>query len=502
MSAQITEDGTPFFDVVIVGAGLSGIGAAHYLQAHCPDRSYTILEMRATLGGTWDLFRYPGIRSDSDMYTLGYAFRPWKEAKAIADGPAILQYIRDTAQEEGIAPHIQYHSRVTQAAWNSERARWTLTVQNPETQETRVLACNFLLMCSGYYRYEEGYTPEFAGREHFQGHLIHPQKWPEDLDYTDKKVVVVGSGATAVTLVPELAKKARKVVMLQRSPTYIVGKPSQDNIANALRKVLPAEMAYGINRWRNVLVSLAFYKLSRYRPNFVKKLIKMGVRKALGQAYDVDTHFSPRYNPWDQRLCLVPDNDLFEAIKAGKAEVMTDQIETFTPKGLRLQSGQEVEADIVVTATGLQLQLLGGMSLEVDGQVVQLPNHYMYRGMMLSDIPNMVISIGYTNASWTLKTDLTCQYVCRVLQHMRKTNTQICTPRLKGEALSEAPLLDFNSGYVRRALSELPRQGAKKPWKLNQNYPLDVLNIKYSTLQAPALEFKTVSVHPVLAPVD
>ncbi|MEO1651934.1 MAG: NAD(P)/FAD-dependent oxidoreductase [Bacteroidota bacterium] len=488
-SPAMEPDNLQYFDVIIVGAGLSGIGAAHYIQKRCPNKSYALLEMRSSMGGTWDLFRYPGIRSDSDMYTLGYAFRPWKEAKAIADGPSILKYIKDTASDEGIDKNIQYQRKVIDAAWDSKEAKWFITTENPETQEKNQYACNFLFMCSGYYSYKEGYTPDFKGTQDFKGTIVHPQKWPEDLNYDQQKVIVIGSGATAVTLVPEMAKRAEKVTMLQRSPTYIVAKPSRDFFANIFRKTLPSKLAYSINRWRNVLMGLLFYKLSRSRPNFVKGLIKKGVRKSLGKDYDVDTHFNPKYNPWDQRLCLVPDEDLFAAIKAGKADVVTDHIDHFTEKGIRLKSGQELEADLVVTATGLKLSVLDGMTLRVDGKEVHYPDHFMYRGMLISDIPNLAISIGYTNASWTLKTDLTCEYVCRLINEMDKTNTKSITPRIK-EDINEEPLLDFNSGYVLRSINQLPRQGHKKPWKLNQNYPLDVLNIKYSSLKDKALEFK------------
>lgn len=485
-----TSTKTTYFDVLIVGAGLSGIGAAHYIQKECADKSYAILEMRPQMGGTWDLFKYPGIRSDSDMYTLGYAFRPWKEAKAIADGPSILKYINDTAKDEGIDKNIHYNRKVIHAAWSSENTEWTVEVENRETQEVLYYKCNFLFMCSGYYNYEEGYTPDFKGTEDFKGTIVHPQKWPENLDYTDKKVVVIGSGATAVTLVPEMAKKASLVTMLQRSPTYIASLPAIDGFANFMRKILPQKMAYSFNRWRKVLMGLGFYKLARSKPNFTKKLIVKGVKKALGKDYDVETHFSPNYNPWDQRLCMVPDNDLFDAINEGKADVVTDHIETFTEKGLALKSGKELEADIIVTATGLKILFLGGMTLTVDGKKINPSEHYVYRGMMISDVPNLALSIGYTNASWTLKTDLTCEYVCRLLNHMNKTGTKYCTPKVDPSNMEDEPLLDFNSGYVLRALDGLPKQGSKKPWKLNQNYPMDVMTLRYSSLKDDALEYK------------
>lgn len=477
-------------EVIIVGAGLSGIGAAHYIQTRCPQRSYAVLEMRESMGGTWDLFRYPGIRSDSDMYTLGYAFRPWKAAKAIADGGDILNYIKETAQEEGIDQHIIYQQKVVAAEWDSRQAQWQLTVEDLAANQTKYYTCNFLFMCSGYYSYEEGYTPEFTGSEDFKGTIMHPQHWQEDYDYSNQKIVVIGSGATAVTLVPELAKKAQKVTMLQRSPTYIVSQPSKDWLANIIKSALPSKLAYGMNRWRNVLLSLFFYKLSRRMPNFVRALIKRGVRKELGNDYDLDTHFNPPYKPWDQRLCLVPDSDLFKAIRNGSADILTDQIERFTEKGIKLQSGKELEADLIVTATGLKIQIMSGMPIRVDGKQVRFPEHYVYRGMMFSDIPNLALSIGYTNASWTLKTDLTCAYVCRLLNYMDKHQLRTCTPRLRADELSDEPLLDFNSGYVLRALEELPKQGDKTPWKLHQNYILDIINFKYSKLKNNSLEFK------------
>lgn len=484
------------FDVLIIGAGLSGIGAAHYIQTRCPDRSYAILEMRDAIGGTWDLFRYPGIRSDSDMYTLGYAFRPWKEAKAIADGSSILNYIRQTAIDEEIDKKIQFNRRLVLANWDSQEKVWNIetvsTNKATRTDETIHYSCNFLLMCSGYYNYDEGYTPDFEGFDDFEGRIVHPQKWTSDIEYQNKKVVVIGSGATAVTLVPELAKKAKLVTMLQRSPTYIISQPSKDKIADFFRKIFPSKIAYEFNRWKNVLFNLFFYKLAIKNPNFVKKYIKTQTRKTLGKNYDVDTHFTPKYDPWQQRLCLVPDNDLFDSIKQKKAEIITDTIEKFTKKGILLTSGKELETDLIVTATGLKLDIMSGMTLKKDNKKLELPNHYMYRGMMFSDIPNMAICVGYTNASWTLKTDLTCVYVCRLLNHMKKNNFEVCTPHLTQEledTFSDEPILDFNSSYVLRSIDALPKQGSKIPWKLNQNYPLDIMTIKYSSLKDEALQY-------------
>lgn len=485
------------FDVLIIGAGLSGIGAAHYIQTRCPDRSYAILEMRDAIGGTWDLFRYPGIRSDSDMYTLGYAFRPWKEAKAIADGSSILNYIRQTAIDEEIDKKIQFNRRLVLANWDSQEKVWNIetvsTNKATRTDETIHYSCNFLLMCSGYYNYDEGYTPDFEGFDDFEGRIVHPQKWTSDIEYQNKKVVVIGSGATAVTLVPELAKKAKLVTMLQRSPTYIISQPSKDKIADFFRKIFPSKIAYEFNRWKNVLFNLFFYKLAIKNPNFVKKYIKTQTRKTLGKNYDVDTHFTPKYDPWQQRLCLVPDNDLFDSIKQKKAEIITDTIEKFTKKGILLTSGKELETDLIVTATGLKLDIMSGMTLKKDNKKLELPNHYMYRGMMFSDIPNMAICVGYTNASWTLKTDLTCVYVCRLLNHMKKNNFEVCTPHLTQEledTFSDEPILDFNSSYVLRSIDALPKQGSKIPWKLNQNYPLDIMTIKYSSLEDEALKYR------------
>ncbi len=485
--AKILRD--EHFDVLIVGAGLSGIGAGCHLRRRCPDRSFVILEGRDGLGGTWDLFRYPGIRSDSDMHTLGYSFRPWTEAKAIADGPAILRYVRETARDFGIDEKIRYRHRVTRAAWSSETASWTVEAARGETGEIVRFTANFLFMCSGYYNYAAGYTPEFPGTERFAGRIVHPQKWTDDIAYAGKRVVVIGSGATAVTLVPELAKTAAHVTMLQRSPTYVVSRPAEDKIANRLRRRLPAKLAYGLTRWKNVLLGMYFYRLTRRKPEAVKRYLIDMVRQELGPDYDVETHFTPRYNPWDQRLCLVPDGDLFHAIKAGRASVVTDEIETFTETGLKLRSGAALAADLIVTATGLDLQVLGGLALTVDGRAVEPARTFGYKGMMYSDVPNFASAFGYTNASWTLKCDLTCEYVCRLLKHMTKTGFRQCTPRNNDPALGEAPWVDFSSGYIQRALHKFPKQGSKKPWKLYQNYALDLLNLRFAAVDDGTMEF-------------
>jgi cation diffusion facilitator CzcD-associated flavoprotein CzcO len=478
------------FDVLIVGAGISGIGAGCHLQMRSPGKSYAILEGRADVGGTWDLFRYPGIRSDSDMYTLGYSFRPWTQAKAIADGPAILEYLKDTAKSYGIEKHIRFWHRVKSAAWSSQDARWTVEAERGPQREPVRFTCSFLFMCSGYYNYAEGYSPQFPGAERFAGRIVHPQKWTEDIDYANKRVVVIGSGATAVTIVPEMSKTAAHVTMLQRSPTYVISLPAEDIIANGLRRVLPIKLAYLLTRWKNVLFGMLFFQLSRRRPESIKKLILKRVRKELGPEYDVGTHFTPRYNPWDQRLCLVPNGDLFEAIKAGKVDVVTDQIETFTPQGIALRSGKQLAADLIVTATGLNLQLLGGVQVSVDGRDVALAQTLNYKGMMFSDVPNLASSFGYTNASWTLKCDLTCEYVCRLLNHMEKHGYRQCTPRNVDPSLAVEPWIDFSSGYVQRSLHTLPKQGSKLPWKLYQNYAFDIMMLRYGSVDDGVMEFQ------------
>ena len=476
------------FDVLIIGAGISGIGAAYHLQRDCPTRTYVILEGREALGGTWDLFRYPGIRSDSDMFTLVYSFRPWTEAKAIADGPSILKYLQGAVEDYGIGPHIRYGHKVSAAQWDSATSRWTVQASGADGGPVQ-FTCNFLFCCTGYYNYAAGYTPEFAGVSDYQGALVHPQHWPQDLDYAGKQVVVIGSGATAMTLVPEMAKRAAKVTMLQRSPTYVVSRPAEDALANWLRAHLPAKLAYSLVRWRNVLLQQFFFNLARKNPEKTKERLVGLVREALGPDFDVETHFTPRYKPWDQRLCLIPDDDLFNAIKAGKAEVVTDQIDAFTADGLRLASGQTLSADVVVTATGLDLQSLGGLELSVDGAPVNVAQCFSYKGMMYSDVPNLASSFGYTNASWTLKCDLTCEYVCRLLNYMDAHGYSECRPLNKDPELTPAPWLDFSSGYVQRALDRLPKQGSKAPWKLHQNYALDMLALRLSPVADQVMHF-------------
>ncbi|MCB9623343.1 MAG: NAD(P)/FAD-dependent oxidoreductase [Sandaracinus sp.] len=489
---------TQHFDVVIVGAGLSGIGAAYHLKKAHPKRSYAILEARETLGGTWDLFRYPGIRSDSDMFTLGYAFKPWTDPKAIADGPSILRYVKETAAENGIDRHIRYRHRVVRASWSSDAARWT--VESEVDGETVRYTCQFLYLCSGYYRYDAGYTPDFPGRDRYRGEFVHPQHWPEDLDYTGKKVVVIGSGATAVTLVPAMSEKAGHVTMLQRTPTYIASAPSEDVVATFLRERLPSKVAYGLSRWKNILLSMALYQLARKSPKGTKKRILELAAKELPPDFDVETHLAPDYAPWDQRLCLVPDADLFHAIRDGKASIVTDHIETFTETGLRLKSGQELEADVVVSATGLQLLFAGGMELVVDGKKIEPNETYTYKGTMFSGVPNLALAFGYTNASWTLKADLIADYVCRLLKHLDDTGARYFVPVFDDPTVQPEPFVDFSSGYVQRALHFLPKQGSKLPWKLYQNYLLDLMLFRYAKLDDGVMRFVKTGASKSAAP--
>lgn len=520
------------FDILIIGAGLSGVGAGARVRMDLPGKTFAILEGRERSGGTWDLFRYPGVRSDSDMFTLGYRFRPWRDGKAIADGPSILNYIRETAREYDLEKEIRYGHRVRRAEWNSETATWTVEVETaaeteigaPESvltgsdglpqsrqdakepqreagrqgeeetrrqgeEETRskIFTCNFLYLCTGYYRYEEGYTPEWPGFSDYKGTVIHPQKWPEDLDYAGKRVLVIGSGATAVTLVPAMAETAKHVTMLQRSPTYIITMPSQDKIANAFRKLLPDKAAYTLSRWKNILRQSFFYTLSRRRPSLMKRLIAKGIKTELGEEHLDD--FTPRYDPWDQRLCIVPDSDMFRSIKSGKASIVTGEIETFTETGVRLKSGEMINADIIVTATGLILKIMDGLKLTVDGKPVVLSEKVAYKGMMYNDVPNLAQAFGYTNASWTLKCDLTSEYVCRLVNYMDEHDFRYCVPRLKDPSVTREPALDFNSGYVLRALGEIPSQGSKHPWRLHQNYFKDLRMLRYGRLEDDTMEF-------------
>jgi cation diffusion facilitator CzcD-associated flavoprotein CzcO len=510
-----------YYDVLIIGAGLSGIGAGAHLRMECPDKTFAILEGREAMGGTWDLFRYPGVRSDSDMFTLGYRFRPWSDPKAIADGPAILNYIRETSEEYDLDKEIRYGHQLKRAEWSSETSEWTVTAEitgsesplqraspseqdasspskdrlkavlktDDEKRQTVDLTCNFLYLCTGYYDYDRGYTPEWPGFDKYRGTIVHPQKWPADLDYSGKKILVIGSGATAVTLVPAMAEIASHVTMLQRSPTYVVSMPAEDRIANILRAVLPAKAAYALTRWKNVLRQTFFYTLSRKRPETMKKIIAKGVKNEIGEDY-LEKHFRPKYNPWDQRLCLVPDADLFESIRKGSSEIVTGEIDTFTEKGVRLKGGEELEADVIVTATGLNLKIMAGLELIVDGKRVKLAKRLAYKGMMYSDVPNLAQAFGYTNASWTLKCDLTSEYVCRLLKYMDANGYASCTPRISDPTVKPEPVLDFTSGYVQRALHTLPSQGSKQPWRLHQNYFKDLRLIRYGRLVDGSMEFR------------
>ncbi|MEG3165375.1 NAD(P)/FAD-dependent oxidoreductase [Sphingomonas sp. PB2P19] len=470
-------------DVIVVGAGISGVAAAYHLQTRCPDRSYAILEGRAAMGGTWDLFRYPGVRSDSDMHTLGFAFHPWTKPNAIADGAAIKAYVEAAAHAHGIDRKIRFGHQVTAAAWSTDDARWTVSATGPDGA-TVTMTCTFLSMCAGYYDYASGYTPEFPGVADFAGRIVHPQFWPDDLDVSGKQVVIIGSGATAMTLVPALARTAAHVTMVQRSPTYVVARPAEDRIANWLAARLSASAAYRLTRWKNVLSGIALYRLARSRPRMVSKRIIAMVREQLGPDYDVETHFTPQYDPWDQRICLVPDGDLFDSIRAGRASVVTDRIERFTRGGLALASGAALAADIVVTATGLSVQLLGGIRLSLDGQPIVLSGRLQYKGMMFDGVPNLSTAFGYTNASWTLKAELTAIHVCRLLTIMRKRTLRQATPRNDDSAMRTEPLIRFTSGYVQRAKALLPVQGARKPWRTNQNYALDVMDLRLGRVPA------------------
>lgn len=486
MTVAAPED--TLLDVLIVGAGLSGIGAARQLQQRCPDKRYAILEARDVIGGTWDLFRYPGIRSDSDMYTLGYRFKPWKGAKAIADGPSILSYIRETADEAGITPHIRFGHKVVSAAWHSHESCWTVTTQRTGAGSRQQWRARFLYVCAGYYSYAQGHRPDFPGEESFRGRIVHPQFWDASLDYAGKRVVVIGSGATAVTLVPAMAATAAHVTMLQRSPSYVVTRPGEDRIAARLRRLLPEGLAYAATRWKNVLLGMFFFQLAWRRPERVSERMVGMAAAQLGPGFDVARHFTPRYKPWDQRVCLVPDGDLFREIRDGRASVVTDTIERFTEDGIVLASGQTLPADIIVTATGLRLNMLGDIALNVDGQP-RVPAELMtYKGMMLNDVPNLVLAFGYTNASWTLKADLTAEYVCRQLRYMDRHGHKVAMPR-RDASVQPTPFLDFTSGYVQRAASVLPRQGDRRPWRLYQNYIMDMLTIRHGRIADGVLQF-------------
>ena len=481
------------FDIVIIGGGLSGIGAACHLEKNCPGKTYTILESRESVGGTWDLFRYPGVRSDSDMHTLGYSFKPWTQPKAIADGPSILRYIKETAAEYDIEKHIRLKHRVESADWSEKEARWEVTAQSGDTQEPVTIHAQFILVCAGYYDYEKGFTPDFAGMESFSGQTIHPQHWPENLDYAGKRVVVIGSGATAMTLVPSLAEKASHVVMLQRSPTYVVSRPDEDAIANFLRKFLSEKRAYSITRWKNITMQQFFYKRARKAPEKVREVLLKGTRNALGEDFDVDRHFTPRYNPWDQRLCLIPNGDLYESIRKEKVSVVTEKLASFSENGVLLENGEELEADIIVTATGLNLSVYGGVDFKVDGETVDLSRSVSYKGIMCTGLPNVVSTFGYINASWTLRADLIAEYFCRLVQYMDKNEVAEVVPRLDeaDENMSvRAWIQDFSAGYIQRGIHLYPKQGEREPWVNPQDYKRDRALFMKDSIEDSSLVFR------------
>ena len=494
-----TANDVKHVDVLIIGAGLSGIGAARHLQRELPGKSFLILEQRAAIGGTWDLFRYPGVRSDSDMYTLGYNFKPWVSDQSIADGPSILAYVREAASETGVDKHIRYNSKVVAADFSSETATWTVTIEDAETGETSEVTANFVYGNTGYYRYEDGYQPEFPGKDDFAGQWLHPQFWPEDLDYANKKVVIIGSGATAVTILPAMTDKAAHVTMLQRTPTYMITLPGKDPIALWLRKKLGEKRSYAITRWKNATQTLATYHLSRRWPKPMRKLFMWGVKIQLPEDYDVKTHFNPPYNPWDQRLCAIPDGDLFKAIKRGDASIVTDHIERIEPQGIRLKSGGLLEADIIIQATGLDLVALGGIDYSVDGKPFDMSKAFAYRGLMLSDLPNLAFTVGYTNASWTLKADLVAEFVCKTLKYMDKTGQNIVVPVQDDPTVEPRPLLDFPAGYVLRKIDEFPNNGSKMPWKLRMTYHGDYRDFKKADPDDGVLRFSTAVSSPAVA---
>lgn len=479
-------------DVLVVGAGLSGIGAGYHLQKKCPETSFLILEGRENIGGTWDLFKYPGIRSDSDMYTLGYNFKPWKEQKAIADAPSILKYLNETVEEFNLKSKIRFGKYVKKARWSSESNQWTVDVEDKKTGKFSQILCSFIFMCSGYYSYKEGYTPHFEGKENFKGDIIHPQKWDPSFDYSNKKIVVIGSGATAVTIVPEMAKTAKHVTMLQRSPTYVVAAPEKDNLANKLRKYLPLKFTYWFIRWRNILRQQYYFRLCKKYPKGVKKVIIREVKKKLGNDFDVKTHFTPKYNPWDQRMCLVPDGDLFEQINQGKASVVTDHIKNFTENGILLKSGKELKADVIITATGLNLEMLSTVEFFIDNKSVDISKTVTYKGMMYSGIPNLASTFGYTNASWTLGADLTSEYVCRVINHMKRNNYDVVCPKPNIGIEADPDYLNLTSGYIKRSLNIFPKQGKKAPWRNNQNYLIDIFQMKYGRIDDGEISFEKI----------
>ena len=481
------------FDVIVVGAGISGIGAGHHLQEQCPNKSFVILEGRETFGGTWDLFRYPGIRSDSDMHTMGFRFKPWVDERFIADGPSIIEYLDETISENNLKDKIRYQHKVTTSSWSSSESKWTLEVENSSSGTTDKYKCNFLMLCGGYYNYEEGHNPDFKNQDQFDGPIIHPQKWPQDLDYKNKKVVIIGSGATAVTIVPAMADQVDHITMLQRSPTYFMAAPDKDMIGNFFKKIFRQKTAYFLTRWKNILLGNFFYNRCVKNPEKVKEMLINGVKDHLGEDYDIETHFTPKYKPWDERLCFVPNADFFEAMKAGKASVVTDHIDEFTETGIKLKSGKELDADIIIKATGLNLQFLNGIDVKVDNSSINISEKLAYKGRMFNDIPNLACSFGYARASWTLGADLSSEYVCKLLNYMGKHGYDSCTP-VKGEGIEEeGTYLNLSSGYVTRAIDRMPKQGSKEPWKGNQSYLSDVTEVRWGSITNDDLHFKTAN---------
>ena len=481
------------FDMVIIGAGISGIGAACHLTRKTPSKSFVVLESRKEIGGTWDLFRYPGIRSDSDMHTLGYSFKPWKHEKSIADGSSILRYIHETAEEYDVQKNIRHGQKVEVVSWDSVKGVWTI-ILSKQGQNTTTISCSYIYSCTGYYRYDKGYMPEFSNLESFSGQIIHPQRWPDNFNYDGKTVVVIGSGATAITLVPAMAKSAKHVTMLQRSPTYVISSPSTDKLAAKIERFLPEKMAYMVTRWKNVIAQMILYRMSKRWPDYIRGKLIHWTKLQLGKDFDVDEHFSPQYKPWDQRLCLVPNGDLFKSLRKGSSSIVTDHIDQFYDKGIRLKSGKSLEADVVVTATGLELLALGGIKIEVDGKFVDISETTQYKGMMLSDVPNLFFATGYTNASWTLKCDLTSEYVCRLINHLDKTNKNICVPRTKNSTLKQVMSIGLESGYVQRSIDKFPKEGIISPWKLHQNYFLDLIGLRFKSVKDDFMEFSSSSI--------
>jgi len=477
------------FDIIIIGAGLSGIDAACHFSMNCPKKSYAIFEGRDNIGGTWDLFKYPGIRSDSDMHTFAYGFKPWTYNKTISDASTILEYLQETVEEYNIADKIRFNHYMTEISWSSEDNKWTVTGTDNKTNQAIKVTCNFLMVCTGYYDYENGYTPDFKGLENYKGQFIHPQKWTTDIEYENKEVIVIGSGATAVTIIPSMAEKTKHITMLQRSPSYIMSRPLYDPFAKIVHRFLPKKMAHFLARWKNILMSMYLYTMSKKNPKAISKYIKGEIKKVLPD-FDVETHFNPRYNPWDERLCAVPDNDLFNTIKDGKCTMVTDHIDTFTKDGIMLKSGKELKADLIVSATGLVIKMAGGMKIKVDGQEQDISKLINYKGLMMQNIPNSAFITGYTNASWTLKADLACAYICRLLKYMDKKGFKSCTPQLNDTNQKTEPVIDFSSGYIQRSIDKMPKQGDKFPWKLHQNYIKDMVILKHRKIDDGHLMFE------------